>query len=144
MSFKDDILCRDIEFEHIGVAASSIKECLNILGNLFELKEIPEIYEDTLQNIKISFINLAGAKIELIEPLDSNKKSPVDNIIKKNMSYYHLCFRTGCLEKTVSQLLEKGAVEVIKPIPASAFGNRKIAFLYVKHLGLIELVEREK
>mgnify|MGYP001604019152 CR=1 len=139
---QDKIFRNDLEFEHIGVAVSSIKECFNIFGNLFELKEDAEIYEDPLQNIKISFINLAGTKIELIEPLDKDKKSPVDNIIQKNISYYHLCFRTKCLEKTILQLVKRGAIEAVKPIPAVAFGNSKIAFLFIKHLGMIELVEK--
>jgi hypothetical protein len=133
-----------MHFEHIGVAVSNIKESLSIFNNLFELSDVSEIYEDIFQNIKISLINLAGVKIELIEPLDSSKKSPVDNIIEKNMSYYHLCFRTGCIEDEILQLIEKGAIVVTEPIPSLAFRSRKIAFLYVKHLGLIELVEKEK
>ena len=133
-----------MHFEHIGVAVSNIKESLSVFNNLFELNDVSEIYEDTFQNIKISFFCIAGVKIELIEPLDSSKKSPVDNIIEKNMSYYHLCFRTGCIEDEILQLVEKGAIVVTEPIPSLAFSNRKIAFLYVKHLGLIELVEKEK
>ena len=133
-----------MHFEHIGVAVSNIKESLSVFNNLFELNDVSEIYEDIFQNIKISFFCFAGVKIELIESLDSSKKSPVDNIIEKNMSYYHLCFRTGCIEDEISQLVEKGAIVVTEPIPSLAFSNRKIAFLYVKHLGLIELVEKEK
>ena len=133
-----------MHFEHIGVAVSNIKESLSVFNNLFELNDVSEIYEDIFQNIKISFFCFANVKIELIEPLDSSKKSPVDNIIEKNMSYYHLCFRTGCIEDEILQLVEKGAIVVTEPIPSLAFSNRKIAFLYVKHLGLIELVEKEK
>ena len=133
-----------MHFEHIGVAVSNIKESLSVFNNLFELNDVSEIYEDIFQNIKISFFCFAGVKIELIEPLDGSKKSPVDNIIEKNMSYYHLCFRTGCIEDEILQLVEKGAIVVTEPIPSLAFSNRKIAFLYVEHLGLIELVEKEK
>ena len=133
-----------MHFEHIGVAVSNIKESLSVFNNLFELNDVSEIYEDIFQNIKISFFCFAGVKIELIEPLDGSKKSPVDNIIEKNMSYYHLCFRTGCIEDEISQLVEKGAIVVTEPIPSLAFSNRKIAFLYVEHLGLIELVEKEE
>jgi methylmalonyl-CoA/ethylmalonyl-CoA epimerase len=133
-----------MHFEHIGVAVSNIKESLSVFNNLFELNDVSEIYEDTFQNIKISFFCFAGVKIELIEPLDSSKKSPVDNIIEKNVSYYHLCFRTGCIEDEISQLVEKGAIVVTEPIPSLAFSNRRIAFLYVNHLGLIELVEKEE
>jgi methylmalonyl-CoA/ethylmalonyl-CoA epimerase len=133
-----------MHFEHIGVAVSNIKESLSVFNNLFGLNDVSEIYEDTFQNIKISFFCVAGVKIELIAPLDSNKKSPVDNIIEKNMSYYHLCFRTGCIEGEILQLVKKGAIVVTEPIPSLAFSNRKIAFLYVEHLGLIELVEKEK
>ena len=133
-----------MHFEHIGVAVSNIKESLSVFNNLFELNDVSEIYEDIFQNIKISFFCFAGVKIELIEPLDGSKKSPVDNIIEKNMSYYHLCFRTGCIEDEILQLVEKGAIVVTEPIPSLAFRSRKIAFLYIKHLGLIELVEKEK
>ena len=133
-----------MHFEHIGVAVSNIKESLSVFNNLFELNDVSEIYEDIFQNIKISFFCFAGVKIELIEPLDGSKKSPVDNIIEKNMSYYHLCFRTGCIEDEISQLVEKGAIVVTEPIPSLAFRSRKIAFLYIKHLGLIELVEKEE
>ena len=132
-----------MHFEHIGVAVSNIKESLSVFNNLFELNDVSEIYEDIFQNIKISFFCFAGVKIELIEPLDGSKKSPVDNIIEKNMSYYHLCFRTGCIEDEILQLVEKGAIVVTEPIPSLAFRNRKIAFLCVKHLGLIELVEKK-
>ena len=133
-----------MHFEHIGVAVSNIKESLSVFNNLFELNDVSEIYEDIFQNIKISFFCFAGVKIELIEPLDGSKKSPVDNIIEKNTSYYHLCFRTECIEDEILQLVEKGAIVVTEPIPSLAFSNRKIAFLYVEHLGLIELVEKEK
>ncbi|PIU43775.1 MAG: hypothetical protein COS96_02580 [Candidatus Nealsonbacteria bacterium CG07_land_8_20_14_0_80_39_13] len=143
MSSGNDILCSDIVFEHIGVAVNSISESMHLLNEIFNLKEVPEIYEDALQNIRISFINLSGAKVELIESLDSSKKSPVDNMINKNISYYHLCFSTKCIEDAVSELKEKGAVEVRSPIPAAAFGNSKIAFLFIKHLGLVELVEKK-
>lgn len=142
MTLTEDIK-KTIEFEHIGIAVSDITECLNIIGNLFELKEVSEIYEDILQNIKVSFINLSGAKVELIEPLDRSKESPVDNMLKRNNSYYHLCFSTKCIADTVSELKEKGAIEVCSPVPALAFGNSKIAFLFIKHLGLIELVEKK-
>ena len=133
-----------MHFEHIGVAVSNIKESLSVFNNLFELNDVSEIYEDIFQNIKISFFCFAGVKIELIEPLDGSKKSPVDNIIEKNMSYYHLCFRTGCIEDEILQLVEKGAIVVTEPIPSLAFRSRKMAFLYIKHLGLIELVEKEE
>lgn len=80
MSSGNDILCNDIVFEHIGVAVNSISESMQVLNEIFNLKEVPEIYEDALQNIKISFVNLSGVKIELIEPLDSNRKSPLSNL----------------------------------------------------------------
>ncbi|MCR4321652.1 MAG: VOC family protein [Candidatus Brocadiaceae bacterium] len=139
----NEYLRKDIEFEHIGIAVNDIKECLNLFSDLFNVEEVSEIYEDDLQNINILFMNLPGTKIELISPLNRTKKSPVDSLLKKNISYYHLCFRTKCLEETILQLVKRGAIEVVKPIPAVAFGNSKIAFLFIKHLGMIELVEKK-
>src|SRR3989304_10298891 len=115
-----EILKIGIEFEHIGVAVNDIKECLDIFGSLFEIREITGIYDDTFQNVRISFVNLSGAKLELIEPLNKEKNSPVDSIIKKNMSYYHLCFSTRHFSETISKLLQKGAIELTKPFSAPA------------------------
>ena len=46
------------------------------------------------------------------------------------------------LEDTISMMEDKGALVVIEPINAVAFNNKKIAFLLLKHLGLIELLEK--
>ncbi len=131
-----------LEFDHIGIAVSNLDACNNYLSSFSDMIMISEMFRDVNQNIKISFADFYGVKVELIEPLNKKKKSPVDKYLEKNITYYHICFRTMSLEDTISKMEDKGALVVIEPINAVAFNNKKIAFLLLKHLGLIELLEK--
>jgi len=133
-----------MHFEHIGVAVRDINESLKSIRKIFAVSSKAKTYKDTLQNVKISFADIGGVKIELIEPLDINKKSPVDNLIKNNTSYYHLCYSVVDIENTMFRLMKNGAIQVMPPVPAVAYGRRRVAFLFVRSLGLIELVEKRK
>ena len=133
---------KDLQFEHIGITVNNIEESLASLKRHFKTEAVSEVYRDNLQNVAILFLNASGIKIELIAPLDRNKKSPIDNLLKKNVAYYHLCFRTSCFEENIADLIKNGAMEIVKPIPAVAFGNKKITFLFLGGLGLIEVVEK--
>lgn len=131
-----------MEFEHIGVAVNNIDECLNGLKPAFDIKGRPQIHDDEPQNIKVSFVDLSGARVEMIAPLDRARSSPVDGLIRKNVSYYHLCFSTRSIEETIAGLVQAGAALAAGPMRAAAFGGKRIAFLLVKGLGLIEVVEK--
>lgn len=134
---------KNIEFDHFGIAVRDIDGCLNSLTSFFSLKNVSKIFTDEKQNVKVLFFNISDIKFELVQPNDPNMKSPVDNLLKRNISFYHICFTTPNIEETIKQMKKKGiVVEVTNLMNAVAFENRKIEFLFIKQFGLIELIEK--
>jgi methylmalonyl-CoA/ethylmalonyl-CoA epimerase len=117
------------KFEHIGLAVKSIKEIDPAIIGI----------DDNIQKVKVAFINIDGAEIELVEPLGSD--SPVVKILEKGQSLYHLCFRVDDINEAITEARKHGFHCIAKPVEAAAFNNKRIAWLYNKNFGLFELVE---
>jgi methylmalonyl-CoA/ethylmalonyl-CoA epimerase len=112
--------------------------------------------EDRSRNVKICFLSDPnGVTVELIAPLNTNenanpngdplKNSPVVSWLQKNgNSPYHICYDSEDILSDIVALKAQGYLLVTRPLPASALGGRRVAFLYGKYVGLIELVEQEK
>ena len=120
-----------VEFDHIGLAVPSIQDTVGT-----EL----EIHTDETQRVRVAFVNLNGAPVELVEPLD--EKSPVTAGLKKGQKLLHLCFKVSDMDAAIKTGRENGFHLFAKPVPAVAFKGRRIAWLYSKDYGLVELVER--
>ena len=79
--------------------------------------------------------------VELVEPI--NDRSPVNEILKKNGNIpYHFCYEVDGLTEAILEMKKSGFIKIINPVPAKAFNNRLICFLYNKDVGLIELLEK--
>jgi len=117
------------EFEHAGIAVRSIAETA----------ADAEITEDPVQKVKVAFININGFRVELIEP--AAEKSPITSILNKGQSLYHLCFRVTDITKALDTAKKNGFHCIARPVPARAFDDNKIAWVYSKAYGLFELVE---
>lgn len=130
-----------LQFHHIGIATENITKTANIYSKLgFKVTDV--IY-DHIQNVNISFLEKdEHPLIELVEPV--NERSPINNILNKSgTSIYHTCYEMNDMKETISFFKNKGFVLISKPMPAIAFNNRNIAFLYQSHVGLIELLEQK-
>lgn len=124
-----------IEFHHIGLACKDIKSFKEALRNLFQISHETEIVDDPEQNAKVCIVEiLNGLKLELIQG------KPVENLVKKSITYYHLCFRVDNIDETIEYLSQKGCLLIQKPKPATLFNGQRVAFLYTP-IGLIELFE---
>ena len=78
--------------------------------------------------------------LELLAPVNEN--SPVNNILEKNgVSPYHTCYVVKDIQEAISELRKQKYVMISKPAEAVAFKGSKVAFLFNKNVGLIELVE---
>ena len=126
-----DVFGEGAEFEHIGLAVASITESAG--------EEI-EIFTDETQRVRVAFVSMHGAPVELIEPL--NEKSPVTDSLKKGQKLVHLCFRVPDIETAIKNGRGHGFHLIARPVPATAFEGRRIAWLFSKTYGLVELVER--
>ncbi len=121
----------DAEFEHAGIAVRSISDAAK--GT--------EGTDDPIQRVKVAFIYVNNFKIELIEPI--TEKSPITNILDKGQSLYHLCFRVPDIKKALEIARRHGFHCIARPVPAKAFNDNKVAWVFSKVYGLFELIEAE-
>jgi methylmalonyl-CoA/ethylmalonyl-CoA epimerase len=124
-----DVFGDEAEFDHIGVAVQSIGAVLP--GE--------DIVTDDIQDVSVSFMRLHGLMVELVEPGDTD--SPVSSMMKKGCKILHLCYRVPDIGVAVQNARKNGVHLIARPVPARAFGGRRIAWLFSKTLGLLELVE---
>jgi methylmalonyl-CoA/ethylmalonyl-CoA epimerase len=128
---------------HIGVAVPALAPATELLGTLFGYKVVSGPFDDPIQRVSVSFLAKSEtdvAQIELIAPLGDD--SPVRSMLAKNGGgAYHLCLETGDLERALEHLRENGCVVVANPVPAVAFGGRRIAWIFTSSRQLFELVE---
>lgn len=130
-----------LTFHHIGIACRDIaKTQAFYLGQGYTASPV---VEDPLQHVRISFLEKEGApRIELLEPLDD--QSPVARTLATSgVSPYHMCYEVQDIEAAVNHLRGQRFLLVNAPVPACAMGDRRIAFLFQKNTGLIELVEAQ-
>lgn len=127
-----------MRFHHVGIA------CRNIIDELAEVAKIHKILErspivfDYEQNAELCLLTVEGGlKIELI----SGKQ--VETIIKRKISYYHLCFEVEDINAEIKRLEKEGAILISPPKPAILFDNREVAFLIVSY-GIIEILSSKK
>lgn len=128
--------------DHIGYAVKRIdraKAAFEDLGFSFD-----PIVDDHDRNIRISFGEKDGYRIELVCPIDKTQKSPVDKYLHDiGPTPYHICYRSTDMEGDMAYLQKNGYKVIIEPAKAIAFDNRKVVFLMNLGLGLIEIVESE-
>ena len=128
---------------HVGVAVPDLVPAAETLKALFGYRVVAGPFDDPIQKVKVNFLTVAQedvAEIELIAPLTSD--SPVTAMLNKGKGgAYHFCFETSDLDAALVHAKAQGCMVVSLPAPATAFGGRRIAWIYSKTNQLFELVE---
>lgn len=128
-----------MKFHHIGVAVKDIEKTADVYvqGGYKQ----SETTFDPVQNVNICWLTKEGMPtVELLAPVD--KSSPVCKTLEKNgVTPYHTCYIVEDIEQAISDLRKMKYVAVSKAEAAPAISNCKVAFLYNKNVGLIEIVE---
>lgn len=130
----------DLRFHHIGIACFDINET-KAFYELMGYVASP-IIDDPIQDIRISFLKKEGSPmLELLAPID--EKSPVNRILDtQGVTPYHICYEVDDIDAMMTLLRKQHKfVRVSKAVPACAIDDRRVAFLFRKDVGLIELVE---
>src|SRR5215469_7559048 len=136
---------QDLGFKlmHVGVAVPSLGPATETLSTLFGYRVISGPFDDPIQKVAVNFLTTAPTdkvEIELIAPLTED--SPIRSVLAKNSGgAYHLCFETSDIDKALEHAGKNGCIVVSKPVPAVAFGGRRIAWIYTSSRQLFELVE---
>lgn len=127
--------------DHIGYAVKKMDKAVKAFENLGYVFE--EAIEDLDRNILISFGEKDGYRIELVQPLDKKKESPVDAYLSKvGPTAYHICYVSEAFEEDIEQLKNQGFRVIIDPANAVAFGEKKVIFMMNLGIGLMEIVEK--
>jgi methylmalonyl-CoA/ethylmalonyl-CoA epimerase len=123
-----------MKLHHVGIACKDIDEELAAISKIHQvIEQSPKVF-DAEQNAELVLLTLVdGTRIELV----SGRQ--VEIFVKKNITYYHLCYEVTDIDAEIERLVGEGALLVSPPKPAVLFDGRKVAFLNVSY-GLIELL----
>ena len=116
-------------FHHVGMAVESIERA----------SPGTEGVTDPIQRVTVAFVELNGVCVELIEP--AGEKSPIHRSLEKGTKLVHICYEVPDLEQALECAREHGLRQLGRPVPAVAFDERRIAWVFGPDLGLFELLE---
>jgi methylmalonyl-CoA/ethylmalonyl-CoA epimerase len=126
--------------QHIAIAVRDIEQAkqlyAGVLGvSVSETTDIPD------QKVRICFIELSNARIELISPMTGNL-SLTRFLDKHGDGMHHICLSVTDIAAELARLKQQGA-RLIDEQPRIGAGGHKIAFVHPELTGgvLIELEE---
>lgn len=120
----------DARFHHVGLAVDSIRA----------VNPDCDIIANETQGVSMAFIQLSGVTIELLEPLGED--SPIAASLRKRVKLLHLCFEVPDVDEAVAACLPEGFLCIARPVHVPEFDNRRIAWVFSRSYGLVELLER--
>lgn len=127
---------------HVGIVVARLDEPTRFYTRLWDLAALPRVYEDPLQQALVTFVEPPGSGLllEFVAPR-SDSSAVAQFLSKHGGGLHHICYVVPGLEQAIADFRKLGAVLVAAPVPAVAFGGRRICFLYTHHRLLTELVE---
>jgi len=125
-----DFFGASAKLDHVGLVVRSIRD----------LCPDEMTVSDPIQKVNIAFANFHDTKVELLEPHDES--SPVWKSLTKGEKLLHICYEVDDLEEALQRGRQHGFHCIRRPVPAIAFDNRLIAWVYHAQFGLFELLER--
>jgi methylmalonyl-CoA/ethylmalonyl-CoA epimerase len=123
---------------HLGVACRDLESDTRALAALGYAVEGAD-FVDPIQGIRGRFLGGPGPRLELlVELADGAVLRPW---LAQGVKIYHQAYEVDDLSAEIRTLEEAGAVMVRSPVPATAFGDRRICFLALRNTMLVELIE---
>jgi methylmalonyl-CoA/ethylmalonyl-CoA epimerase len=134
-----------MRLHHIGFVVRDIQAEIQKVARSVGATWDTKVFHDPLQKVKVSFIQTAcpgDAQIELVEP--ASPDSPVLRFLEKGGGLHHLCYEVADLGEHLSKMRKEGALVVKSPLPAVAFENRLIAWVFTRQKLLLEFLEQAR
>src|SRR3954468_11618361 len=130
---------------HVSLVVPSLDAAGRRLKEVYGLT-IGEILVNEQQGVRLAYVELGNARIELMEPARAD--SPIAKFLERNPNggIHHFCLAVGDVESTVTQLRDKGArVLGDGKAQVNVHGDR-IAFVHPKDFlgALVELEEHQE
>lgn len=125
-----------MKVHHIGIACSNIEEAIVEFTKYHTILKRSNIVYDALQDAYLCMVTTdMGLNFEFIAG------DQVVRMVKKGISYYHLCYEVEDMNRTIQDYTNQGAILISEPKPTILFEGKQVAFLYLSY-GLVELVEQ--
>jgi methylmalonyl-CoA/ethylmalonyl-CoA epimerase len=130
-----------LRLHHIGIVVPQIRLVLEGFAASIGAQPDSAIIYDPLQQVSVAFMRPSGPgpAVELIEPGAEN--CPVSNLARSGGGLHHLCYEVSDLETELESARSHGGIVVRKPLPAVAFGGRRIAWVFTRYRLLLEYLE---
>jgi len=132
-----------LRLHHVGFVVASITESAPSFALDLGATWNENIVLDPIQKVRVTFLQgrcSTDPLIELVEPGDPN--SPVTRFLEKGGGLHHLCYEVEDLESHLRFCKSVGTLIIRAPVPAVAFGGRRIAWGITKKKLLLEFLER--
>ncbi len=142
MIFKRNLrqLIGDFSFHHIGVAVKDINKEFTTFSLLGYTKS-SEVFEDENQGIRGLFIEAKGQPcLELLSDLEG--RSTVAPMLQSGNKMYHFAYTVSDIEKAL-EVLTNAKAKIVSPLKMSTYFGKRICFLLLPNLYMIELIEKE-
>ncbi len=128
----------EISFHHIGVATRGIEKELP-LYTLMGYKKESIFFEDQTQGIRGLFLIAKNQpRLELLENLVGSHT--LDEPLKRGQKLYHTAYYVQHIEKAV-KVFSHSRAKIISPLKQSVYFGKRICFLMLPNMSLIELIE---
>ena len=125
-----------MKIHHIGIACEDIDLAIDEFKRYHEIVSQSDIVFDEMQNAKLCLVHTTtGLDVEFIAG------SQVQRLVKKGISFYHVCYEVEDMDKVMNAYISNGALLISDIKPAILFQNRQVAFLQTSY-GLVELLEK--
>ena len=131
-----------MRFHHIGFVVKAIERSVADFTVSLMADWDGTIVVDPLQAVRVTFLHMRRMgmpSVELVEPLHA--RSPVSRFLAKGGGLHHLCYQVRSLDQQLEWRRANGEFIVQEPVPAVAFAQRRIAWVYTKQKLLLELLE---
>jgi methylmalonyl-CoA/ethylmalonyl-CoA epimerase len=130
---------------HVSIVVPSLDVAARRLAEVYGL-QIGEINVNEQQGVRMAYVDLGNAKIELMEP--SRPDSPVAKFLERNPKggIHHFCVGVDSVDAARAELAGKGAQVLGDGKPQYNVHSERIAFVHPKDFlgALVELEEHAK
>lgn len=126
------------QFHHVGVACRDLDAEQAKFALLGYVRE-GEDFSDPVQGVSGRFLVGGGPRVELLVGISDT--SVLTPWLRTGQKMYHLAYLVRDMASAIRRLESQRAKIAVAPVPAAAFAGRKIAFLLLPNLLLIELIE---
>lgn len=130
-----------MRLHHIGHLVKDIPAAAKILVENYGYRIESGVIEDPVQTAFVQFMRLPGATnwLELVSPNGENSK--LKATLAKGCGLHHVCYEVDGIETVCAQFSTRKMMILSPPVPAVAFGGRRIAWFMDHTRMLVELVE---